>query len=136
MSEQHYDIIGDVHGHADALRRLLITLGYAESQGAFRHDTRKVIFVGDFVDRGPRGDEQVRFPGRADGFQALQDKLAPAFKRFYRWPGTDPEFYESDTSMTLKEFQNSVEEYEQDDRDTERRPWSGCASTRGRNSRP
>jgi hypothetical protein len=53
MSEQHYDIIGDVHGHADALRRLLLKLGYAESQDVFRHDTRKAIFVGDFVDRGP-----------------------------------------------------------------------------------
>ena len=53
MSEQHYDIIGDVHGHADALRRLLLKLGYTELQDVFRHDTRKVIFVGDFVDRGP-----------------------------------------------------------------------------------
>jgi hypothetical protein len=43
MSEQHYDIIGDVHGHADALRRLLVELGYAKSQGAFRHDTRKAM---------------------------------------------------------------------------------------------
>jgi hypothetical protein len=53
MSGQHYDIIGDVHGHADALRRLLLKLGYAESQEVFRHETRKAIFVGDFVDRGP-----------------------------------------------------------------------------------
>ena len=53
MSEQHYDIIGDVHGRADALRRLLLKLGYTESQDVFRHNTRKVIFVGDFVDRGP-----------------------------------------------------------------------------------
>jgi hypothetical protein len=53
MPEQRYDIIGDVHGHADALRRLLIKLGYAELRGAFRHDARKIIFVGDFVDRGP-----------------------------------------------------------------------------------
>lgn len=53
MSEQHYDIIGDVHGHADALLRLLLKLGYTESQDVFRHGTRKVIFVGDFVDRGP-----------------------------------------------------------------------------------
>jgi Calcineurin-like phosphoesterase len=53
MSEQHYDIIGDVHGHSDALRRLLVELGYGESRGAFRHDSRKAIFVGDFVDRGP-----------------------------------------------------------------------------------
>jgi hypothetical protein len=61
MSEQqYYDVIGDIHGHADALRRLLAELGYAESQGVFRHDTRKVIFVGDFVDRGPEQREVLR----------------------------------------------------------------------------
>jgi len=60
MSEQYYDIIGDIHGHADALRRLLIKLGYVEFEGAFRHASRKVIFVGDFVDRGPEQIEVLR----------------------------------------------------------------------------
>jgi Calcineurin-like phosphoesterase len=60
MSEQHYDIIGDVHGHADALCRLLRKLGYTETQGAFRHDHRQAIFVGDFVDRGPGQKEVLR----------------------------------------------------------------------------
>jgi hypothetical protein len=60
MSEQHYDVIGDVHGHADALCRLLVKLGYAESQSIFKHDTRKAIFVGDFVDRGPEQREVLR----------------------------------------------------------------------------
>jgi Calcineurin-like phosphoesterase len=60
MSEQHYDIIGDVHGHADALRRLLVELEYAEVRGAFRHDSRKAIFVGDFVDRGPHQREVLK----------------------------------------------------------------------------
>ena len=49
---QGYDAIGDIHGHADALRRLLFKLNYTEVDGAFRHETRKAIFVGDFVDRG------------------------------------------------------------------------------------
>jgi Calcineurin-like phosphoesterase len=53
VSAQGYDVIGDIHGHADALRRLLAKMGYAELDGAFRHETSKVIFVGDFVDRGP-----------------------------------------------------------------------------------
>ncbi|MGY4255303.1 hypothetical protein ACVI1L_002371 [Bradyrhizobium sp. USDA 4516] len=48
-----FDIIGDIHGHADALRRLLAALGYQEVDGLFRHPERRVIFVGDFVDRGP-----------------------------------------------------------------------------------
>jgi hypothetical protein len=63
MSEQHYDIVGDVHGHANALRRLLIKLGYTESQDTFRHDTRRAIFVGDFVDRGPEQREVLRIAG-------------------------------------------------------------------------
>jgi hypothetical protein len=49
-----FDIIGDVHGHADALRRLLQAMGYQEEDGVFRHPDRRVIFVGDFVDRGPK----------------------------------------------------------------------------------
>lgn len=49
----NYDIIGDVHGHADRLEALLLKLGYVERNGAWRHSNRTVIFVGDFVDRGP-----------------------------------------------------------------------------------
>lgn len=49
-----YDIIGDIHGHGDELVQLLTALGYEHSQGHFQHPERKVIFVGDFVDRGPK----------------------------------------------------------------------------------
>ena len=48
-----YDIIGDIHGHADQLEALLKKLGYAIKSGAWRHPDRTAIFVGDFVDRGP-----------------------------------------------------------------------------------
>ncbi len=54
-----YDLIGDVHGHADELVELLQALGYQLSNGAYRyrgsvHPERKVIFLGDFIDRGPK----------------------------------------------------------------------------------
>lgn len=49
-----YDIIGDIHGHADELVELLEKLGYKERAGVFQHPERRVIFCGDFVDRGPR----------------------------------------------------------------------------------
>ena len=48
-----YDIIGDIHGHADELRRLLEQLGYAKHGRGYRHADRKVVFVGDFIDKGP-----------------------------------------------------------------------------------
>lgn len=49
-----YDIIGDIHGHADELTRLLDLLGYGQSHGVFSHPSRKIVFVGDFIDRGPK----------------------------------------------------------------------------------
>ena len=55
-----YDIIGDIHGHADELVTLLGRLGYTEQQSCFRHPSRKVIFCGDFVDRGPHIPDVVR----------------------------------------------------------------------------
>lgn len=55
-----YDIIGDIHGHADELVELLSQLGYVEQHDCFRHPTRKVIFCGDFVDRGPQIPDVVR----------------------------------------------------------------------------
>ena len=47
-----YDIIGDIHGHGAALEELLKKLDYSEQNGVFQHPERKVIFVGDFIDRG------------------------------------------------------------------------------------
>lgn len=50
-----FDIVGDIHGHADALVRLLSELGYQQRGGIFRSgsDDRAAIFLGDFIDRGP-----------------------------------------------------------------------------------
>ena len=48
-----YDIIGDIHGQARELERLLTKLGYRCIGDVYRHDTRQVIFLGDFIDRGP-----------------------------------------------------------------------------------
>jgi protein phosphatase len=56
-----FDIIGDVHGCFDELVELLAKLGYSERPGgAWGHDERKAIFVGDLVDRGPKIPEVVR----------------------------------------------------------------------------
>jgi hypothetical protein len=49
-----YDLIGDIHGHADALQQLLGKLGYARQKGVYQHPERRAIFLGDFIDRGPK----------------------------------------------------------------------------------
>ena len=58
-----YDIIGDVHGCADKLTVLLKKLGYAHSDGAYRHPEQlQVVFVGDLIDRGVSQLEAVSIP--------------------------------------------------------------------------
>jgi hypothetical protein len=54
-----YDIIGDIHGHAEALEALLSILGYRQRQGAWRHPDRTALFVGDLIDRGPQQVETL-----------------------------------------------------------------------------
>lgn len=48
------DLIGDIHGHADKLEALLIKLGYKKINGVYSHPDRKALFVGDYIDRGPK----------------------------------------------------------------------------------
>jgi len=56
---QRYDIIGDIHGCNLTLAKLLATLGYRQhADGIYRHADRKIIFLGDFIDRGP-GQREV-----------------------------------------------------------------------------
>lgn len=54
-----YDIIGDIHGYASELKQLLGKLGYREHEAVWQHPERKLVFLGDLVDRGPRQVETV-----------------------------------------------------------------------------
>ena len=61
-----FDIVGDVHGCLDELIQLSQNLGYEVAQSAdgwdVRHPAgRKLVFVGDLVDRGPDSPGVVRF---------------------------------------------------------------------------
>src|ERR1043165_4690397 len=56
-----FDIIGDIHGCFDELHLLLSNLGYQITGADAKHpEGRKVIFLGDLVDRGPRIPDVLR----------------------------------------------------------------------------
>lgn len=49
-----FDIIGDIHGCANTLARLLDQMGYRKVNGIYQHAQRQAVFIGDIIDRGPR----------------------------------------------------------------------------------
>jgi hypothetical protein len=55
-----FDIIGDIHGHADELEQLLLMMGYELKSGSYQHPERKALFVGDYIDRGPKIRETLQ----------------------------------------------------------------------------
>jgi protein phosphatase len=63
-----FDIVGDVHGCADELEALLGRLGYGVRHAGERGrrietaapSGRRLLFVGDLVDRGPRSPDVLR----------------------------------------------------------------------------
>lgn len=64
-----FDIIGDIHGCYDELIELIETLGYERQQDVFVHpEGRRLAFVGDAADRGPKSIPVMRL------MFALQDK--------------------------------------------------------------
>lgn len=51
---KRYDVIGDIHGQAEKLEALLKWMGYVPAGLGYREPSgRKVVFLGDLIDRGP-----------------------------------------------------------------------------------
>ncbi|NLT69140.1 MAG: diadenosine tetraphosphatase [Verrucomicrobiaceae bacterium] len=72
-SNQHWDLVGDIHGELKALTLLLAKLGYREEdEGIVHPEGRKLIFVGDLIDRGLDSRGVLHFVRRLmDSGQAL-----------------------------------------------------------------
>ena len=65
LKQEHgpFDIIGDVHGCFDELVELIRQLGHGVDEATFTvqpANGRKLVFVGDLVDRGPRIPEVLK----------------------------------------------------------------------------
>lgn len=60
MASLQYDIVGDIHGYASLLKKLLKTMGYTKTNGTWQHPERTAIFIGDFINRGPEIRETIQ----------------------------------------------------------------------------
>ncbi len=110
-----YDIIGDIHGHATLLKRLLTRLGYHRSGVSWRYPggSRRVVFVGDYIDRGPEIRETLRIVRAMvdnDGGHALMGNHE---FNAVGWHTTDPlgRPYRPHSPTHLKQHRRTLEEY-------------------------
>lgn len=114
-------LIGDIHGHANELKELLLKLGYVKKGGTYAHPERTVLFIGDYIDRGPQIRETLEI---VKAMVDSENAIALMGNHEYNalcFHFQDPEgghlrkhlikniiqHYE-----TLKQFQNRQEEYE------------------------
>ncbi|WP_213298022.1 metallophosphoesterase [Paraburkholderia sacchari] len=85
-----YDIIGDIHGQAGKLRRLLTKMGYALCGDVWHHLHRRAIFVGDFIDRGPHQLETLDIVRRMVAHQHALAVLGNHEFNAIAWHTEDP----------------------------------------------
>ena len=116
-----FDFIGDIHGHADQLEELLLKLGYVKKNGTYSHPERKVLFVGDYIDRGPQIRETLEIVK-----SMVDSENAIALMGNHEYNALCFHFQESEGGHlrkhlikniiqhyeTLKQFQNRQKEYE------------------------
>ncbi|MBL8772751.1 MAG: serine/threonine protein phosphatase [Phenylobacterium sp.] len=100
--------VGDVHGYAGALERLLADI-VRDAEASRPAERPVVVFVGDYVDRGPdsRGamDLVLAFAGRADVEAApLRGNHEEAMLRFLDEPAFAPAWIGSWGRETLKSY--------------------------------
>ncbi len=116
------DFIGDIHGYADKLEELLLKLGYKKDNEVYSHpDNRKVLFVGDYIDRGPKIRETLKIiksmvkGGNAIALMGNHEYNALCF-HFQKAGGGHLREHSIKNIIqhyeTLKQFQNKQKEYE------------------------
>lgn len=92
------DFIGDVHGCAKTLIRLLDKLGYSLFDDVYQHPSRKVVFIGDIIDRGPRIRESLNIvkamvdAGQAECILGNHEFNAVAYTTVIQGHTKDPHF--------------------------------------------
>lgn len=110
-----YDIIGDIHGHATLLKRLLMQLGYHRKGGAWRFPggSRRAVFVGDYIDRGPEIRETLRIVREMVENDSGRALMGNHEFNAVGWHTVDPlgRPYRSHNQSHLRQHKRTLEEY-------------------------
>ncbi|MFG0289803.1 MAG: metallophosphoesterase [Rhodopirellula sp. JB044] len=109
-----YDIIGDIHGHAEELKALLALLGYQRHGRGFRHSDRTVVFAGDFVDRGPAIGEVIAIAramvDAGDALAVMGNHEYNAIAFHTRRPSTQDDWFRVHSAKNLKQHQATLDQ--------------------------
>jgi hypothetical protein len=114
-----YDIIGDIHGHADELLELLERMGYDRRRGHYSHPHRRAVFVGDFIDRGPQIREVLQIvrpmvdAGSAHAVMGNHEFNAIAYHT--RNPGDNLEFLREHTEKNVRQHLATIRQLTADE---------------------
>lgn len=100
--------VGDVHGYADALRRLLAEIA-ADAAGSAERERPLLVFVGDYVDRGPDSRAVIDTVLEAEATEtfevvALRGNHEEALERFLNEPGYAPSWIGNWGETTLASY--------------------------------
>ena len=113
-----FDIIGDVHGHADELELLLDRLGYVEVNGVRQHpEGRQAVFLGDLIDRGPairRVLERVKGMIDHGSAMAVMGNHELNALHYQTWDEATGKWLRSHTEGHLKQFSATLEQLTDD----------------------
>lgn len=114
------DFIGDIHGYADKLEALLVKMGYTKRNGIYSHPDRKVLFVGDYIDRGKQIRETLEIvKAMVDSGNAIALLGNHEYNALcYRKKNENDEYLREHSKKnkrqhkaTLEQFQNKEEEF-------------------------
>ena len=112
-----YDIIGDIHGHANDLKDLLEKMGYGLSEGGhYYHLDRQAVFVGDYIDRGKNSKAVVQLVrnmqenGSAIALMGNHEYNALCFHT----KGSSGEFLRPRTNQNIKQHCATLHSFEND----------------------
>ena len=112
-----FDVIGDIHGHAHELKALLSELGYSPHGSGYKRSDRKIIFVGDFVDRGPAISEVIdivrSMVDSGDALAVMGNHEYNAIAFHTQRPGEHDAWFRPHTDKNLKQHHETLKQLSQ-----------------------